>query len=161
MGGFVVRVNPNGTLGVLLENNRVDLGVPPERIAVTEGVCKPLSHPGYLQVAEWVRSAGLSGADEVEGTACMLYHRGWRAERLCLLEASGTHCMSLMEEAIHGGQVRRHPPRQRRLLRRVFAVWVELQEPPDAPAHLADALCGEDALQGSTSRSVHYRRRGA
>ncbi|XQJ30365.1 tuzin, putative [Leishmania guyanensis] len=108
MGGFVVRVNPNGTLGVLLENNRVDLGVPPERIAVTEGVCKFVRHPGYLQVAEWVRSAGLSGADEVEGTACMLYHRGWRAERLHLLEASGTHCMahlsqrsrmSLMEKA--------------------------------------------------------------
>ncbi|KAL0531318.1 hypothetical protein Q4I28_000274, partial [Leishmania naiffi] len=96
------------------------MGVPPERIAVTEGVCKFLRHPGYLQVAEWVRSAGLSGADEVEGTACMLYHRGWRAEHLHLLEASDTHRLAhlsppsrmlLMEKAAwqrdHHRQMRR------------------------------------------------------
>lgn len=108
MGGIVVRVNPNGTFGVLLDNNNVDLAVPQEKIAVTEGVCKFLQHPRYLQVVEWVRSAGLAETDEIEGTACIFYHRGWRAERLYLLEASDirnmTHLsksarMSLMEKA--------------------------------------------------------------
>ncbi|CAC9451608.1 putative tuzin [Leishmania infantum JPCM5] len=108
VGGLVVRVNPNGTLGVLLDHNKVDLAVPPEKIAVTEGVCKFLNHPKYLRVVEWVRSAGLSETDDVESTACILYHRGWRAERLYLLEASDirsmTHLsqsarMSLMEKA--------------------------------------------------------------
>jgi ABC-type cobalamin/Fe3+-siderophores transport system ATPase subunit len=108
IGGIVVRVNPNGTFGVLLDNNNTDLAVPQEKIAVTEGVCKFLYHPRYLQVVEWVRSAGLAETDEVEGTACILYHRGWRAERLYLLEASDirnmTHLsksarMSLMEKA--------------------------------------------------------------
>ncbi|KPI85581.1 putative tuzin [Leptomonas seymouri] len=107
VGGIVVRVNPNGTFGVLLDNNNVDLAVPQEKIAVTEGVCKFLYHPRYLQVVEWVRSAGLSETDEIEGTACILYHRGWRAERMYLLEASDirnmTHLsksarMSLMEK---------------------------------------------------------------
>ncbi|KAG5493860.1 hypothetical protein JKF63_01695 [Porcisia hertigi] len=108
MGGVVVWVNPNGTLGVLLDIGKVDLAVPPEKIAVVEGVCKFLSHPQYLQVVEWLRSAGLSEGDRVEGTACILYHSGWRAERLYLLEASDidrmTHLsqsarMSLMEKA--------------------------------------------------------------
>lgn len=108
IGGLVVRVNLNGTFGLLLDNNKVDLVVPQEKIAITEGVCKFLQHPRYLEVVEWVRSAGLDSDEEVRGTACILYHRGWRAERLYLLEApdirSMTHLsksarMSIMEKA--------------------------------------------------------------
>lgn len=94
VGGLVVRVNPNGTLSVLLDHNKVDLAVPPEKIAVSEGVCKFLNHHKYLRVVEWVRSAGLSETDDVESTACILYHRGWRAERLYLLEASDIRSMT-------------------------------------------------------------------
>ncbi|GET86197.1 tuzin, putative [Leishmania tarentolae] len=98
VGGLVVRVNPSGSLSVLLDNNKIDLAVPPEKIAVSEGVCKFLNHPKYLQVVEWVRSAGLTEKDDVESTACTLYHRGWRAERLYLLEASDIRSMAHLSQ---------------------------------------------------------------
>ncbi|KAG5485127.1 hypothetical protein CUR178_08098 [Leishmania enriettii] len=65
----------------------------------TEGVCKFLKHPKYLGVVEWVRSAGLSESDEVEGTACILYYNGWRAECLYLLEASDIRSMGYLAQA--------------------------------------------------------------
>ncbi|KAG5506927.1 hypothetical protein JIQ42_07646 [Leishmania sp. Namibia] len=99
VGGLVVRVNPNGTLGVLLDNHKVDLAVPQEKIVATDGVCKFVKHPKYLEVVEWVRSAGLSESDEVEGTACILYHNGWRAERLYLLEASDIRSMGYLSQS--------------------------------------------------------------
>ncbi|KAG5493872.1 hypothetical protein JKF63_01704 [Porcisia hertigi] len=77
MGGVVVWVNPDGTLGVLLVTGNVDLAVRPEKMAVAGGVCKFLSHPQYVRVVEWLCTAGLSEGDMVEGTAYILYHSGW------------------------------------------------------------------------------------
>lgn len=40
MGGLVIKANGNGTLGVLLDNNRIDLAVPREKVIVTASQCR-------------------------------------------------------------------------------------------------------------------------
>eukprot|EP00796_Vickermania_ingenoplastis_P007195 gene7195-5055_t len=108
VGGLIVLVNRNGTFGVLLDNNQMDLAVPRDKIALSEGRCKFLDNRRYTQVAEWVRSAGVEAEADIHSTACVLFVRGWRADRLYLLESGDisqlTHLtksvrMSIMEKA--------------------------------------------------------------
>lgn len=108
VSGVIILVNSNGTYGVLLDNNQIDLAVPRERIAVSEGRCKFLDSERFKQVAEWIRSAGVESSTDIYSTSCILYLRGWRAERLYLLESGDisqlTHLtksvrMSIMEKA--------------------------------------------------------------
>lgn len=87
ISGVIVLVNPNGTFGVLLDNNQIDLAVPREKIAVSEGRCKFLESQKYKEVADWIQSAGVESQADIQSTTCILFLRGWRADRLYLLEA--------------------------------------------------------------------------
>lgn len=87
LSGVIVLVNPNGTYGVLLDNNQIDLAVPREKIAIFEGRCKFLESPKYKEVTEWIHSAGVEAQADIQSTSCILFLRGWRADRLYLLEA--------------------------------------------------------------------------
>lgn len=87
ISGVIVLVNPNGTFGVLLDNNQIDLAVPREKIAISEGRCNFLESQKYIEVTEWIQSAGVESESDIQSTSCILFLRGWRADRLYLLEA--------------------------------------------------------------------------
>lgn len=108
VGGIIVLVNSNGTFGALLDNNQIDLAVPRDKLALSEGRCKFLDNPRYDEIVAWLRSAGLTIDSDIHSTACILFVRGWRADRLYLLEGGDvsqlTHLtksvrMSIMEKA--------------------------------------------------------------
>ncbi|EPY34747.1 tuzin [Strigomonas culicis] len=108
MGGIVLKTNPNGTVGVLLDNNSIDLAVPRDKIFYASGVLSFVRSQEFLAIVAWVHSAGVRSLQDQISTAVVLYRRGWRADRLYLLEMSDIHLlnhlsksdrMSLMEKA--------------------------------------------------------------
>ncbi|KAK7197473.1 tuzin [Novymonas esmeraldas] len=100
VGGVVVRVNGNGTYGVLLDNNSFDMAVPAEMVALSEGRAKFVNKTEYREVVEWLRTAGVARRAHQESVACVLFQRGWRVDRLYLLEASDVHCMTHIPKAV-------------------------------------------------------------
>ncbi|CBZ30391.1 putative tuzin [Leishmania mexicana MHOM/GT/2001/U1103] len=100
VGGVVVRVNGNGTYGVLLDNNSFDMAVPTEMVLFSEGRGKLASDAEHREVLEWLRRAGVARRAHQETFACVLFHRGWRAHRLYLLQASDVHCLTHIPKAV-------------------------------------------------------------
>ncbi|GET92348.1 tuzin, putative [Leishmania tarentolae] len=100
VGGVVVRVNGNGTYGVLLDNNSLDTTIASEKIVLSEGRGKLVNDPEYREVVEWLRKAGVSRRVHRESIACVLFHRGWRAHKLYLLKSADVHCMGHIPKAV-------------------------------------------------------------
>ncbi|AAZ10930.1 tuzin, putative [Trypanosoma equiperdum] len=100
IGGLVAKVNGNGTFGVLLDDDRFDLAVPREVIMLSEGRSKFISNEKFQEVLEWVKSAGVDRRSDQESTSCILYHRGWRADKLYLLESADVHCLSHLNKSV-------------------------------------------------------------
>ncbi|KAG5468323.1 hypothetical protein LSCM1_02303 [Leishmania martiniquensis] len=100
MGGVVVRVNGNGTYGVLLDDDVLDVAVPAEVVVVSEGRAKLVNDAGYGAVVEWVRTAGVARRAHRESIACVLFQRGWRVDRLHLLTAPDVQCATHVPKAV-------------------------------------------------------------
>lgn len=100
MGGVVVRINASGTYCVLLDNNSIDIAVPAEMIALSEGRAKFVNNSDYLEVVDWLRTAGVARRSQQESIACVLFQRGWRVDKLYLLEASDVHCMTHIPKSV-------------------------------------------------------------
>ncbi|KPA82129.1 putative mitochondrial tuzin [Leptomonas pyrrhocoris] len=100
MGGIVVRVNGNGTFAVLLDNNSIDIAVPAQMIALSEGRTKFVNNSQFQDVVEWLRTAGVARRSHQESIACVLFQHGWRVDKLYLLEASDVHCMTFIPKAV-------------------------------------------------------------
>ncbi|ORC93506.1 tuzin [Trypanosoma theileri] len=100
IGGLVAKVNGNGTFAVLLDNDRFDLAVPREMITLSEGRSKFISNEKFQEVLEWVKSAGVDRRSDQESTSCILFHRGWRADKLYLLESADVHCLSHLNKSV-------------------------------------------------------------
>ncbi|KAG5491706.1 hypothetical protein JIQ42_01612 [Leishmania sp. Namibia] len=100
MGGVAVRVNGNGTYGVLLDDDGFDAAVPAERVVLSEGRAELVVDAEYRAVAEWVRGAGVVRRAQRESVACVLFQRGWRVDRLYLLTAPDVHCATQVARAV-------------------------------------------------------------
>lgn len=99
-GGIVVRVNGNGTFCVMLDNNSFDLSASADMICLSEGRSKFVSNSAYLDVVEWIRTSGVSRRVDQEIIACVLFQRGWRLEKLYLLEGVDVHCMTFIPKSM-------------------------------------------------------------
>ncbi|EAN84346.1 tuzin, partial [Trypanosoma cruzi] len=100
IGGLVAKVNGNGALAVLLDNDRFDPAVPREMITLSEGRSKFISNEKFQEVLEWVKSAGVDRRSDQESTSCILFHRGWRADKLYLLDGADVHCLSHLNKSV-------------------------------------------------------------
>lgn len=103
IGALVAKVHGNGNYAVLLDNDAFESTVPREAIIHSEGRPKFLSSDRYKDLVEWVREAGVDRRADVESTACILFHRGWRKEKLYLLEAVDVHCLSHLNKSVRMG----------------------------------------------------------
>lgn len=99
-GGIVVRVNGNGTYCVMLDNDSFDLAASSDMICLSEGRSKFVSNSSYLDVVEWIRTSGVSRRVDQEIIACILFQRGWRLEKLYLLEGVDLHCMTFIPKGM-------------------------------------------------------------
>lgn len=99
-GGIVVRVNGNGTFAVMLDNNSFDLAASADMICLTEGRTKFANDQSYLDVVEWIRTSGVARRVDQEIIACVLFQRGWRLEKLYLLEGVDVHCMTYIPKSM-------------------------------------------------------------
>lgn len=100
MGGVVVRVNGNGTYAVLLDNNSLDIAVPAQMIVLSKGRAEFVNNAQYQDVVEWLRTAGVARRSHQESIACVLFQRGWRVDKLYLLEASDVHYMTHIPKGV-------------------------------------------------------------
>ncbi|CAD2215707.1 tuzin-like protein [Angomonas deanei] len=99
MSGIIVRVNDNATYTLLMENDNIELSIPPEKIG--EYYLQPtkqLRNPKYLALLDWIGSS-VSDARDREAMALILYRRGWRLDRLYLLEKSDIHLLPFTTKA--------------------------------------------------------------
>lgn len=99
-GGIVVRVNGNGTYCVMLDNNSFDLAASADMICLTEGRSKFVNDASYQDVVEWIRTSGVARRVDQEIMACVLFQRGWRLEKLYLLEGVDVHCMTYVPKSM-------------------------------------------------------------
>lgn len=87
MGGIIVKVNGNATYTMLMENDEIELSVSPESIYEKEEPTKLLHNAKFLEMVDWLRSS-IHDSRDCEAAAAILFHRGWRVERMYLLEMS-------------------------------------------------------------------------
>lgn len=99
-GGIVVRVNGNGTYCVMLDNNSFDLTASADMICLTEGRSNFVNDQNYLDVVEWIKTSGVARRVDQEIIACVLFQRGWRLEKLYLLEGVDVHCMTYVPKSM-------------------------------------------------------------
>lgn len=100
IAGLVAKVNGNGTYGVLLDDDKFEPIVPRDHILLSEGRSKLLTNEKYESVLAWVKSAGVDKRSDQESTACILFSRGWRAEKLYLLDQQDVHCLSHLNKSV-------------------------------------------------------------
>jgi hypothetical protein len=100
IAGLVAKVNGNGTYGVLLDDDKFEPTVPRDHILLSEGRSKLLTNEKYENVLAWVKSAGVDKRSDQESTACILFSRGWRAEKLYLLDQQDVHCLSHLNKSV-------------------------------------------------------------
>lgn len=85
MKGTIAKVNGNATYTLLMDSDEVELSVAPKRIVAREPAKKVFHNAKYLEMVAWLRSCVYDPRD-VEAVAFILFSRGWRVERLYLLE---------------------------------------------------------------------------
>ncbi|KAK7197475.1 tuzin [Novymonas esmeraldas] len=100
VGGIVGRVNSNGTLGVLLDNNSFEAQVSQDDVVLVEGRSRFTLEKGYFDMVEWIRDAGVHRRADRERLCSLLYQRGWRVDKLYLLEPGDVHCMSYVKKSV-------------------------------------------------------------
>lgn len=100
ISGIVGKINSNGTLGILLDNNSFESQVAPEDIYLVEGRSKFTLSKDYIEMVEWVRDAGVRRRADQERICSVLYHRGWRVDRLYMLEGQDVHCMAYVKKSV-------------------------------------------------------------
>lgn len=100
IAGLVAKVNGNGTFGILLDNDKFDSAVSRDRITLSEGRSKLLTNEKYDAVLGWVKAAGVDKRSDQESTACILFSRGWRAEKLYLLDHQDVNCLSHLNKSV-------------------------------------------------------------
>ncbi|CAJ1992525.1 tuzin-like protein [Leishmania donovani] len=86
MKGTIAKVNGNATCIILMENGEVELSVAPERIVELQSRKKLLHSARLVALVSWLRSC-VHDPRDVEAIALVLFSRGWRAERMYLLES--------------------------------------------------------------------------
>lgn len=100
IGGVIAKVNSNGTLGVLLDNNVFESQLSQENVYLVKGRSRFTLGKEYEEVLSWVRDAGVRRRADQERISAVLYHRGWRIDRLYLLEGADVHCMSYVKKSV-------------------------------------------------------------
>ncbi|KAG5493878.1 hypothetical protein JKF63_01710 [Porcisia hertigi] len=85
MKGTIARVNGDGTYTLLMNNGEVELSVAPERVVEYEPPKKLFHNARFLELVIWLRSC-VHDPRDVEAIAFILFSRGWRVERIYLLE---------------------------------------------------------------------------
>lgn len=100
VGGIVGRVNSNGTLGVLMDNNTFEPQVSQDNVALVEGRSRFTLEKAYFDMDEWMRDAGVRRRGDRERLCSLLYQRGWRVEKLYMLDASDVHCMPYLKKSV-------------------------------------------------------------
>jgi hypothetical protein len=85
MKGTIAKVNGNATYTLLMDNDEVELSVAPKRIVGCEPATKVFHNAKFLEMVAWLRSC-VHDPRDVEAVAFILFSRGWRVERLYLLE---------------------------------------------------------------------------
>eukprot|EP00758_Cryptobia_borreli_P010210 Tbor_TRINITY_DN5551_c0_g1::TRINITY_DN5551_c0_g1_i1::g.12735::m.12735 len=53
-----------------------------------------------MNMLSWVRNAGVDRRSDHESAAIILYHRGWREEKMYLLESSDVSCLLHLNKAV-------------------------------------------------------------
>ncbi|KAG5508389.1 hypothetical protein JIQ42_08127 [Leishmania sp. Namibia] len=85
MKGTIAKVNGNATYIVLMDNDEVELSVAPERIVARQPRRRLFDNAKLLELVGWLRSC-VHDPGDVEAIALMLFSRGWRVDRMYLLE---------------------------------------------------------------------------
>ncbi|CAJ07901.1 tuzin-like protein [Leishmania major strain Friedlin] len=85
MKGTIAKVNGNATYIILMEKGEVELSVASERIVALQPRKKLLQSARLVALVNWLRSC-VHDPRDVEAIALVLFSRGWRAERMYLLE---------------------------------------------------------------------------
>lgn len=100
IGGIVSKVNSNGSLGILLDNDTFEAQVPPEDVYLMKGRSTFRLEKGYEDMLEWVRDAGVRRRADQERICAVLYHRGWDVDRLYMLQPQHVHCMVYVKKSV-------------------------------------------------------------
>ena len=100
VGGLVAKVNGNGTFAVLLDDDKFVPSVPRSSIVLSEGRSRLINNETYRNLLRWVCDAGVDKRSDQESTACILFHRGWRQDKLYLLEGHDVHCLSHLNKSV-------------------------------------------------------------
>lgn len=102
-GGLVAKVHGNGSFAVLRDDDVFMNSVTREQLSVVEGTSKfSISEP-YAQVVKWVRDAGVARKADYVSAASILFRRGWRADKLYLLESEDVHCLHHLNKSVRMG----------------------------------------------------------
>lgn len=100
IGGIVAKVNSNGTLGILLDNDTFEAQVSPEDVYLMKGRSTFRLDKAYEDMLEWVRDAGVRRRADQERICAVLYHRGWDIDRLYMLQPQHVHCMVYVKKNV-------------------------------------------------------------
>lgn len=100
VGGIVGRVNSNGTLGVVMDNNTFEPQVSQDCVELVEGRSRFTLEKAYFDMVEWMRDAGVRRRGDRERLCSLLYQRGWRVEKLYMLEPGDVHCMPYLKKSV-------------------------------------------------------------
>lgn len=100
ISGIVGKINSNGTLGVLLDNNAFEAQVSQDDVYLVEGRSKFTLGKDYADMLEWVRDAGVRRHADRERICSLLYQRGWRVNQLYMLEAGDVHCIAYVKKSV-------------------------------------------------------------
>ena len=74
--------------------------MPRSYIVISEGRSRFIHNDSYARVLHWIRNAGVDRRSDQESTATILYHRGWREDKLYLLESDDVHCLSHLNKSV-------------------------------------------------------------
>lgn len=85
LGGSIAKVNGNGTYTMLMTNDEIELSVSPVRIAKRDGGSKVYRNAKFIKLVDWLRSS-IRDPRDCEALGYILFRRGWRTERLYLVE---------------------------------------------------------------------------
>ncbi|EPY22874.1 hypothetical protein AGDE_13067 [Angomonas deanei] len=82
VGGVVTKVNSNGTLGVLFDNNDYVLQLPQEKVSLSTGRSRFTLTEDYKKMLVWMKDAGVKRHGDLERLCIVLYARGG-VRRIC------------------------------------------------------------------------------
>jgi len=102
-GGLVAKVHGNGTFAVLRDDDVFLHSVTRERLSVVEGTTKFVNSEPHAQIVKWIRDAGVARKADAHSAASILFRRGWRADKLYLLESEDVHCLHHLNKSVRMG----------------------------------------------------------